>query len=101
MISSAIIQNYYVKLYDLLRHCIWPMETVQHLAELEIAIYQAMPNLDDIGRKVSVLYADVRRARLGDEGLQKDIDEVVSQILNACSEDSVYYKLYAVNEVLV
>ena len=48
MISAKQIQNAYVDLYEKLREYIWPAHVVSKIADLEISVYRAFPDLIEI-----------------------------------------------------
>jgi hypothetical protein len=80
----------YVKLYRELRNYIWPYETVEHLAELEIAVHNRFPNLHDVRRCFSLLSQDIHRSNIHDEDLDKAMEQFRSYIE---SDDSVLYAI--------
>lgn len=96
MITLQDLTRQYVKMYEAVRKYIWPFETVQDLAELEIAIYNRFPDIENVKSKFNKFYQDIRLECQEDEELDAQI-EVLRDIIN--SEDIVYSLLYKVNEV--
>lgn len=96
MISQKDLARQYVKLYECVRQYIWPYETVEDLAELEIAAYNLFPDLEDVRRKFDKFYRDIELECLEDEELNKQV-KAFKAIIE--SEDPVYSKLTKVNEV--
>lgn len=78
----------YVRLYRQLRNYIWPYETVEHIAELEIAVHNRFPNLQDVRKYFNLLCQDINRSDIDDEDLDKAIKQFESCIN---TEDSTVY----------
>ena len=96
MITLQDLTRQYVKLYEYVRNYIWPFDTVQDLAELEIAIYNRFPDIEDVKSKFNKFYQDIRIECNEDEELNRQV-EALRDIIN--SEDIIYSLLYRVNEV--
>lgn len=96
MITLQDLTRQYVKLYECVRNYIWPFATVQDLAELEIAIYNRFPNIEDVKSKFDKFYRDIQLECKDDEELNAQV-EAFRDIIN--SEDIIYSLLYRVNEV--
>lgn len=96
MITLQDLTRQYVKLYECVRNYIWPFETVQDLAELEIAIYNRFPDIEDVKSKFDKFYRDIQLECKDDEELNAQV-EAFRDIIN--SEDIIYSLLYRVNEV--
>ena len=60
MITQQDLARKYVKLYECVRQYIWPVETVQDLAELEVATYERFPEIEEIRKKFDVFYRDIQ-----------------------------------------
>lgn len=80
----------YIRLYRQLRNYIWPYETVEHIAKLEIAVHNRFPNLQDVRKHFNLLCRDIDRSEIDDE----DLDKAVKQF-RACIE-SEDVKVYAI-----
>lgn len=95
MISLQDIQRCYKDLYIAMRSYIWDFNVVQHLAELEEALYSRFPNIDNARCKLNILNNDIRRVCKEDEDLSKSISElkdllnssdgIFSRLLNSCA----------------
>ncbi len=96
MINVSDLQLAYVDMYKALREYIWSYPTVEAIAELEISVYQACPDVEVIRRNFYRLDQLVREVKFDDEDMKKAFDSF-SDIMN--SDESIYCKLYMVNEV--
>lgn len=86
-ISSKDLQNQYNKLYLLLKEYLWSMNTVEIIAELEISVYKAFPNLSDIQHKLATLRSDIRSVYMTDE----EIKDAIDSLMNLASQNTVQY----------
>ena len=96
MITQQDLARKYVKLYECVRQYIWPVETVQDLAELEVATYERFPEIEEIRKKFDVFYRDIQLECLEDEDLNREV-KAFKDIIE--SDDKIYSKLIKVNEV--
>ena len=55
MITATELQQAYVDLYTLLREYIWEFRTVEAIADLEIAVFKAFPDLPDVSKRLAIL----------------------------------------------
>lgn len=99
MTSSKQLQNAYVNLYRELRNYIWGFDTVQAIANLEIEVYSAFPDVSKIQSSFNTLCIDIRSVVDEDEDLAEAV-ESFKDMLSACSDDKFYVKLAQVQEVL-
>lgn len=95
MVENQIIDMHdisyaYIRLYRQLRNYIWEYDTVEHIAELEIAIHNRFPNLQDVRKYFNLLCHDIYRSDVDDEDLDKAIEQFRSYIE---SDDSVLYAI--------
>lgn len=97
MISSITIQTQYQKLYSALREYLWPFDTVELIADLEIACYQAFPAIEDVKSRISNLRREISSVLKDDEELRTQFDEF-EEMLNG--QDTVYLTLNKVKEVI-
>ena len=97
MVSSIIIQNEYQKLYTQVRRYLWSFDTVEMLAELEIACYQAFPSLDDVKVKFSKFKREIAEKANEDAELKEAITDF-EDVIN--SESTLYLTLNKVREVV-
>lgn len=51
MTRAEELQNVYVDLYIQFRNYVWNFDTIEALADLETAVYQKFPDIDDIKKK--------------------------------------------------
>lgn len=98
MISSNDLQTAYVNLYKQLRNYIWDYDTVERIAELEIAVHTRFPDINTVRSKFKSIEMDVRDMCQEDE----ELNEAVKRFNEAIqSDDSFYAKLDKLNEVNV
>jgi hypothetical protein len=74
MIQQTQIQAVYNDLYEQISKYIWPFNTIEILADLEIAVYTAFPDLSKISRLLKSLEIDLKKAAEDDSELQEAID---------------------------
>lgn len=97
IIDMQDISHEYVRLYRELRNYIWPYDTVEHIAELEIAIHNRFPNLQDVRKYFNLLCQDINRSEVDDE----DLDRAIKQF-ESCIEsegNTMYATLIKTEEV--
>lgn len=98
MISVRDIEHAYVDMYSNLRNYIWGIDTVKLLAELEVSIYNAFPNIEDIRNNFNRMLPDIRDVMLDDEDLKKSVDNF-QKVINS-EDEEFYFKLNQVREVI-
>lgn len=96
MITLQDLTRQYVKLYECVRKYIWPFKTVEDLAELEIAVYNRFPDIEEVRVKFEKFYRDIQLECKEDEELNKEV-EAFRKVLD--SDDIMYSKILKVNEV--
>lgn len=94
MIQLQDITRKYVKFYTAMREYVWPFDTVQDLAELEISIYNRFPDTEDIKKRLNLLYMDIRDTLKEDEDLQKTYNKLKESL----DSSTIYADLYSVKE---
>ena len=97
MISQKSIKSEYNNLYSYFRNYIWGFPAVECLADLELAVYQACPNIPDVRLKLNRLRMMASEVCRYDEDLDKAFKSF-SDVVD--SENEAYYKLVKVNEVV-
>lgn len=105
MLSVKELQVAYNHLYIVLREFIWPVDVVEKLAEFEIEVYNAMPNIETVRVKYNELKALLNHKldyedKFWQEELQKALNDLDDKIYDTRPED-IYFKLMKVDEVLV
>lgn len=98
MISCRELQNAYIHMYENLRNYIWGFKTVEHLANLEVAIYSSFPDLATVNKEFNALYLDIREMLEEDEDLSASVKEFKDILDNI--EGDFYLKLDQVQEVV-
>lgn len=97
MVSSKKIQNAYNDLYEAVRKYVWPFQTVEQLADLEIASYKAFQDLKDLQDKYNKLYRSCQSQIREDADLRKAFDDYKQVIY---SDNIVFVKLHQVRETV-
>ena len=97
MISSKKIQNAYNDLYEAVRKYVWPFQTVEQIADLEIASYQAFQDLKDLKDKYNKLYSSCQSQIREDTDLMKAFDDY-KEVID--SDNTVFVKLHHVRETV-
>lgn len=96
MISSVDIQNAYVNLYVQLRKYIWSANVIEVIADLEAAVFETFPDMEDIRKRFKLLKSELYDVLRDDEEMQ----EVVDAFDKVISEEVGYSKINKVQEVL-
>lgn len=89
MITSKQIQNKYKNLYVCLREYIWPAKVISDIANLEISVYKAFPNISEILNNFNIVKFDCHKIAKDDEELEK----VLNDFEEILSDDVIYSKL--------
>lgn len=97
MVNSADIQLAYNYLYECLRNYIWDFRTVQDIAQLEVATYQRIPDLNEVKRYLDRVYIATRDCRMEDENLDTALKDFYDSLLPS---NVSYAKIYMVTEVI-
>lgn len=90
MVTSKQIQNLYTKLYPCLREYIWPMDNVVDIAELEIAVFDRFPDLDNIKNRFRKIEYMCKPLINDDEDLKLKLDKFNNFLDNS---NTIYAKL--------
>lgn len=85
-------------MYSQIRNYIWGFNTVEKLANLEIAVYSSFPDISTIQSYFNSLYSDMRDIMSEDE----ELAEAVNKFKNTLDslEGDFYVKLNKVQEVV-
>lgn len=97
MLSSLAVQQEYQKLYVQLRKYLWSFGTVEKIADLEVAVYQAIPTIKNIKDKFDKLKYSVSQTSKDDEDFKKAMENFEDLI---SSDNEPYLTLNAVKEVI-
>ena len=98
MLSSSDMQLVYVELYKVMRNYVWSFDVVEQLADLEVEVYQAFPNMSTVRSKFEKLRNLISEQCRADEELEavvSDFDETIQ------SDDTLYARIYQVSEVAI
>ena len=107
MISAKDLQRAYVNLYRQLRNYVWDVDTVEHLANFEIEVYNRFPDLAEIKRLFEILKkdtADVVEMEQEDsevytyEDTLEAMIKAFDDVLNGEDANSIYSDLYQVED---
>jgi len=104
MITSSDLRVKYETLYEFLMQFLWEFEVVQDLAYLEIAIYQAFPDKDEMVRCLNELKRDIsytyNEMAEDDDADFKEAFEDLEGAINDYDPETVGFELYNVEEVV-
>lgn len=84
-----------------MRKYIWSMKIVQILANLEVAVYKAFPDVEEVQKYYDALYRDIKYDLPKDEDTEdfyKAFTEFEDTLEGA---DTIYDEIYTVSEVLI
>lgn len=96
MITLTDLTRQYIKMYEVARRYIWPYNTVEDLADLEVAIYNRFPDIKDVRTKFDRFYRDIQLECRYDE----ELDRVVNALRDIVySDDLMYSPIIKLNEV--
>ena len=90
MITSTILQNEYVNLYEEMRKYIWPRDVVSELAGLEIEVYKSFPDVEVARKHYNNLKLLCKEVTNDDEKLDEAFEDFNSSLNEA---NSLYAKL--------
>ena len=90
MISAKQIQNAYVDLYEKLREYIWPAHVVSKIADLEISVYRAFPDLIEIKNNFNSLRGSCL-SYIKDDELMNESFENFDELVDV--SDTLYARL--------
>lgn len=96
-VGSAILQKGYVDIYKNARNYIWPFNVVEKLADFEIAVFKAVPDMDDVANTFQRFKLAVYPIAREDEELQKSLDAFDELIRG---EHRSYNKIQQVREIV-
>ena len=99
MILSTQIQSYYNNLYKELRKYFWSFNIVEHIANLELECYKAIPKIDNIRKYLEKLKRSCNEELKTDEDL-KNAYELMCNYIEGCSDRDVCIRLQKSKEVL-
>lgn len=96
MMTLQDLTRPYVKLYECVRKYIWPYNIVEDLADLEVAVYNRFPDIDEVKTKFEKFYRDIELECRDDEELKAQV-EAFRKVLD--SNDKIYSKILKLEEV--
>lgn len=102
VITSQDLQNAYLKFYPFMMKFLWDINTVMHLANLEISIYKRFVDIEEVRRNLNLLELDIRDT-YKDSDLPELIDfEKTFEHLKDCVEsyEESGYEIYRIAENL-
>lgn len=102
VITSQDLQNAYLKFYPFMMKFLWDINTVMHLANLEISIYKRFVDIEEVKRNLNLLELDIRDT-YKDSDLPELIDfEKAFEYLKDCVEsyEESGYEIYKISENL-
>lgn len=99
MLSCNDFMNAYQNIYAAMRYYIWGVDVIEILANLEVAVYNAFLNIDEVDRWFTKLEKAIKTLRVteDDEELAQFLENF-RKLIDEC--DDQYHPLYQVNEVI-
>lgn len=97
MISTNDLQRCYVKIYKCLMHYIFDFDTVEALADFEIAVYRVFPDMDEISNKLTRLKSQLRYIGLTDD---EDLNKAFDKFEELIEDTDIYYGVKTYREVI-
>lgn len=97
MTDIQALQQSYNTLYSALRNYIWPMTTIEIIADLELEIYKAFPNLKTLDILCNKLFQSITDVISEDEELKAAYTELHRLVM---SSSDTYVVMNKVNEVI-
>ena len=98
MLNSYDIQEKYIALYRNLRNYAWEADVVEIIADMEIAIYTAFPDIQFIKQCIYDLTREIADVLAEDEELKSSLEELTELIY---SEDVKYMPISVVKEAML
>jgi len=95
MISLQDLKRNYVKLYSEIKNYIWPFDTVEDLANLEIACFNRFPDIDEIRNLFRKLRSDMF-SEIHEYDELKEAVENFQEFIDA--DEQIYSQLTSVTE---
>lgn len=100
MITTAtFLQTLYNKLYVEFRNYVWDFDIVELLSDLEIEIYQAFPNINNVNSKFQELKRQVSFTEAFHDDSLKDAFINFEDVI--CDTDGLYVDLKSFKEVVI
>ena len=98
MVLSSALRYAYNKLYVQMRKYLWDMDVVEQLANLEIEVYKAIPDLGTLQNRFTTLYTNIRMTANEDKDFKTAVDYFRGTIEGA---DAICAKLDKVREEIL
>lgn len=90
MLNFLELKKYYNHMYEELRNYLWDFNTVECLADLEVAVYRRFPDIAEVRAKFNRLYSRISSICMEDEYFQEAVNNF-KNIIN--SSDVVYSRI--------
>lgn len=97
MISSQQLQTQYIDLYKVLREYTWPMRIVELIADLEIAIFQMFPSMENVRSIAGRLLSEIDRTIPEPED-QEEVNKMLIELQDKC-DDTVFCKIMIMDPI--
>lgn len=95
MITLSDLKRQYVKLYSEVRNYIWPFDTVEDLANLEIAIFSRFPDMHEVRNLFHKFHSDIFKEIHEYDELKEAVDKFQEFI---DQNEEIYSQLTSVTE---
>lgn len=98
LINSASFRSAYEKFYKEMRNYLWDLNTLNILADIEVATYQSFIDVAELEVKLRKLQQIIRPIMEDDEYLE-DAFNAFNELAEDAKDAKLYCKLYQVEEV--
>lgn len=99
MVNSKQLQNLYNDMYKIIRERLWPISVIEALANVEISIYEAIPDLSTVRKWITSLEREVIQYSDKSEYLD-DLLISIRDIIEYIDDGLSFLKLDVVTEVI-
>lgn len=98
--TATSLQAIYNDLYALFRNYIWEFDVIELLADLEVEVYQAFPDVDKLKSKLKKLRQAVSHTAVFDD--DEELEAVFDEFEETLDEvEGIYANLKSFKEVVV
>jgi hypothetical protein len=99
MVNSKQLQNLYNDMYKIIRERLWPISVIEALANVEISIYEVIPDLSTVRKWTTSLEREVIQYSDKSEYLD-DLLISIRDIIEYIDDGPSFLKLDVVTEVI-
>lgn len=92
-VTQYDLRHAYEQFYERVRNYLWPYQVIEDLADVEVQIYTAFGDIDELRKKLSGLYSSFKEAFEDDEKFKKSYDSLKQLV------DSFEYNSHSLTRV--